>query len=123
MLEFTIKNWDFVSKERAEKVFELMSTDGKRVIKKATTKRTLPQNAYYRKLIEIISKDIWDDKDYIHESLRMKFLLDRSRKLPFVKSTTSLNTAEMTEYIENIKNFVSKFWLILPTADALNLNY
>lgn len=120
MLTFTIKNWDFVSRERAEQVFMLMQTDWKYEIKKATKKRTLPQNAYYRKLIEIIAKDVWDDKDYIHESLRMKFLIDKSRKLPYVKSTTSLNTQEMTEYIENIKNFVAAFWLILPSAEDFN---
>jgi hypothetical protein len=122
MITFTIKDWEFISKEKAEQLFELIAKDWKYEIKKVTKKRTIPQNAYYRKLIEIIAKDVWDEKDYIHESLRMKFLLDRSRKLPFVKSTTSLNTAEMTDYIENIKNFVSTFWLILPSAEDFNTN-
>lgn len=109
MIEFTIKGGDFIDRKRAEQVFELLSTDGKYIIKKATKKRSSDQNKYYWAIIAIIAKEVGDDKDYIHESLRMKFLLDRSRKLPYIKSTTSLTTAEFGEYIEQIKNFMSTF--------------
>ncbi len=111
---FTVENWKI---DKPEEFYNQIWLNGKYIISKYTSKRTLPQNAYYRWLIDIISKEVWDGKDYIHESLRMKFLLDKSKKLPYVKSTTSLNKIEMTEYIENIKNFVATFGLILPSAE------
>lgn len=112
---FETKNGDIVSWK--QQLFNLLLQDGKWEVKKYIRIRTLSQNAMYWTYIEIIADDTWNDKDYIHESLKMKFLLDRSRKLPFVRSTTSLTTTEFVKYIENIKNFMSEFGLILPSVE------
>ena len=91
--------------------------DGKWVLKKWKKPRTNKQNSYYWGLIDIIAKESWEDKDYIHWALGMKFLSDKSKKMPFVRSTTSLSTVEFNEYIENIRNYMAGFDIILPDAD------
>lgn len=49
--------------------------------------------------------------------MAMKFLVDNSRKAPYVKSTTELDTKEFGEYIDKIKNFVSEFNIVIPSAE------
>jgi hypothetical protein len=57
------------------------------------------------------------DLDYIHWIMGLEFILDRTKKKPYPRSTTSLTTAEMVEYIENIKNWVSQYGIIIPSAE------
>jgi len=62
--------------------------------------------------------DMAPDKEVVHERMRMKFLsVNEDGKLPYCKSTQSLTTEEMSAYIEQIRNFMSTFWIILPDAD------
>lgn len=85
--------------------------------------RTNEQNRYLRWVVyKVIADFIWEDVDYIHWVMWMKFLVDRTKKMPYVKSTAKLNTTEFTEYIENIKNFVSTFGIYIPDPDTFNLN-
>jgi len=47
----------------------------------------------------------------------MKFLLDNTRKLPYVKSTATLSTKEFREYIEKIKNWMAEFDIHIPSTE------
>jgi hypothetical protein len=83
--------------------------------------RTNEQNRYLRWVVyKIIADYIWEDVDYIHWVLSMKFLVDKTKKMPYIKSTTKLNTIEFWDYIEKIKNFVSTYWILIP--DTFNFN-
>nr|DAI18726.1 MAG TPA: protein NinB [Caudoviricetes sp.] len=42
--------------------------------------------------------------------------MDQTKKAPYVRSTASLNTAEFTDYIEKIRNFVAQ-WVYIPTPE------
>ncbi len=85
--------------------------------------RTNEQNRYLRWVVyKTIVDSIWGDVDYIHWVMWMKFLVDKTKKMPYIKSTTKLNTTEFTQYVENIKKFVSKFGIIIPKPDNFNLN-
>ena len=44
----------------------------------------------------------------------MKFLLDKTKKSPYVKSTAKLTTKEFINYVENIKDFVATFGIQIP---------
>lgn len=52
----------------------------------------------------------------------MKFLQDHSKKMPYVRSTTTLSTAEFTEFIENIKNYVAEYGIIIPSSEIYFTN-
>ena len=51
-----------------------------------------------------------------------KFLLDRSKKAPYVKSTANLNTTEFTIYVDNIRNWVAQYGIVIPDPDQFE-NY
>ena len=74
--------------------------------------RSNEQNAYYW---GVVLKTIADYAGYrgeqeitgIHEELKRMFL-PKIGKLNIVKSTSSLNTAEFTDYIENIRSWAAQ---------------
>lgn len=79
--------------------------------------RTSEQNRYlwggvYRTIAEYMGEDV----DYVHGVMGYKFLLDQTKKAPYVRSTASLNTAEFTDYIEKIRNFVAQR-VYVPTPE------
>lgn len=116
----TIKNWK--TDNQALLDFFVKAKDWKYIIKEYKEKRSDPQNKYLRWWVykAIADHTGYDDK-YIHAIMGMKFLVDNSGKLPYVKSTTDLTTGEFAEYIENVKNFMSEFWIIIPSAEEYNL--
>lgn len=66
---------------------------------------------------------MWEpDLEYIHWVMGMKFLQDHSKKMPYVRSTTTLSTAEFTEFIENIKNYVAEYGIIIPSSEIYFTN-
>lgn len=68
--------------------------------------RTNPQNRYYfGVLIPIIAEWSGNKKDDVHEYLKAKFLFDKSRKIPRIKSTTELSTKEFSQYWDDITLF------------------
>lgn len=112
----TIINWKVLNKED---FFEFYSNikDWQYEIKPYKKDRTNEQNRYLWWVVyKVIADYNWDDVDYIHWIMWMKFLLDKTKKMPYIKSTAKLNKTEFTEYIENIKNFVAPFGIIIPEA-------
>ena len=89
-------------------------------------KRSLPQNSYYWKLLEIIGEDIGYESEDMHEIFKHKFLkkekevMIKGKPFTFEKtiSTTKLTTAQFTEYIEKIKRFCAvELAMYLPDAN------
>jgi len=79
-------------------------------------KRSNPQNSYYHGcLVDMISKETGYSHDETHAKLAFKFLLVKTGNQPYVRSTTTLSTAEMEEYNENVRKWASEFLnLYLP---------
>ena len=46
----------------------------------------------------------FDTPDEAHEALKMQSLTDRTKRMPTIRSTTSLNTVEEGTYIESCRN-------------------
>lgn len=112
-----LQNWQLVNMQG---FLDWMITawDWSYSIVKRKRARTSDQNRYLRGgVYRSIAKHTGDDEDYIHGVMAMKFLVDNSRKAPYVKSTTELDTKEFGEYIDKIKNFVAEFGIIVPNAD------
>lgn len=79
--------------------------------------RSERQNSYlWWCIYPLIAKYTWEDSEYIHGVMGMKFLVDNTKKAPYIRSTSSLNTEEFSRYVDNIKNFVSEYWIIIPDA-------
>ncbi len=108
-----------------EKLLEWLVTakDWNYVILEEKQKRSTEQNAYlWSGVYKTIADKMWEtDLEYIHWVMGMKFLVDHSKKAPYIKSTAKLNTQQFTTYIEQIKDFVSQYWVIIPTAEEYRL--
>jgi len=90
----------------------LRSLDGQIVqviVRKPKNPRSLNQNAYMWGVVyQLISETTGYTPDEVHSAMGLMFLLDRSRSIPVIRSTASLNTVEMEEYIESIRQFAAK---------------
>lgn len=65
--------------------------------------------------------------DILHEIFKQKFLAigcleAKGRSLTLYKSTTDLNTAQFSEFVENVRGFVYQFWNI-TVADPVSGHY
>ena len=79
-------------------------------IKKYKKQRTEPQNRYYfGVVVDILAKELGYTKDEMHDALRDKFLKVATDipDLFVILSTTSLNTEEFNQYIEEIKRWAA----------------
>ena len=111
------KNWKIVNmQDLLDRL--IVSPDWNYVIKKEVRNRTTDQNRYLRWCVyKTIADKIGEDVEYVHWVMGQKFLLDHTKKAPYVKSTTKLNTTEFTIYIDKIKNFVAQYGVIVPEAN------
>lgn len=101
-------------------------------IKRAKTKRTLPQNSFYFGCVVPIIRQGLKDLGYTmtlsetHEFLKDKFLqeeLVHPETSEFIgkrtKSTTELSKGEMVEYINNIMDFSATILgIVIPEAES-----
>jgi hypothetical protein len=82
--------------------------------------RTIHQNKFYWKLIELIANEIGYEPDEMHEVYKYKYLKktmedSNGNLVKGVGSTRKLNVQEFTEYIEKIKKHaITKLDLKLP---------
>lgn len=70
--------------------------------------RSNNQNSYMWGVVyQLISETTGYTPQEVHDAMRMMFLLDRTRDVPTLRSTTSLSTVEMEEYLENIRQWAA----------------
>ena len=111
-------------KARLEK--HLAGLEGREVmitVTKAKDKRSLDQNRYYWKcIIGILSDETGNHPPAVHDSMREMFLkaYDEEKAQDIIRSTTSLNTEEMGEYISNIQNWAAQeYGIVLPDPNEM----
>ena len=86
-------------------------------IRKWRTKRSLQQNALYWMWLQVIAQDLGYDTEELHNSFRAMFLVDREKKIPLVRSTTTLNKMEFTQYLDKIEREASQLGIVLPQPE------
>jgi len=93
------------------------------IIQRYRKTRTLKQNAYYwGAIIPILAEHFGYEDDEMHEALKWLFLKKRIAPIPTVISTTKLNTAQFTDYIERIKRWASiNYKIVLPNPEDIFL--
>ncbi len=104
--------------------------DGKRYdidITLKREKRSLNQNALYWLWLTCIADETGNDKDILHDEFGKMFLPKRSGNffgevIEKAVSTTTLNKAQFTEYLDKIQVFVSsELGIKLPNPEDLAL--
>jgi len=86
-------------------------------------KRSNPQNALYHSWLNIICKETKNDHETVHKAFAKMFLgVDvcefGGQKIAKIKSTTSLNTEQFTEYLNQVEAFAAvELGIILPHPD------
>ncbi|MCP4103854.1 MAG: hypothetical protein GY750_20915 [Lentisphaerae bacterium] len=81
--------------------------DGEYVIevKRYYKNRSIPQNKLLWDIYRQASEQTGYETDELHAMMGQKFLLDETRKTPFVISTTKLTTQEFSNFISRIVRF------------------
>ena len=67
----------------------------------------------------ILGNEIGEDAEDMHTTFKSMFLIDRSKKFPIVKSTTSLSVLEFSEYMNKVDRWASINGYILPTPEDI----
>lgn len=97
----------------------LSTLEGEKVeveVKKFRNSRSLEQNRYYWRIVAIISEKTGYTKDETHALLGSKFLKDHvdiqegseMKRYTVVKSSSSLKSDEMAQYIEEVKMWAAQ---------------
>lgn len=97
-----------------------MLSDGYYEITPFKFTRSNLQNRYLRGWIYTpIAEYSGNTPEEVHSIMGIQFLKAKtsSWKADYIKSTTSLTTAEFSEYTENIRNWMATFGLYLPTPE------
>jgi hypothetical protein len=121
---------DFDSQEDKAKLFSLLKhLKGRHAvgIKKDRKTRSLAENRYYWGIIlTYIADETGYSKEEAHQIFGRMFLR-YDKQMPdgtteaFVRSTTSLNTMEMEEYLEKIRIFaLSELGTYIPLPNEIN---
>ena len=95
-------------------------------IKQKREIRTVSQNALYWLWLTCIMAETGNEKDYLHIFFGKKYLPKESRVLygeivEITVSTTKLDTAQFTNYLDRIQQFASsELGIILPRPEDLH---
>lgn len=121
---------DFDSESDKRRLFNVLkSLKGKNVIqiKKFRQKRTVNQNSYLWAVVyRYLGEEIGYTGEEVHQEMGRLFLsyektLPNGSAKTFVRSTTDLDTLEMSQYIEKIKDFaLEQFSCLIPEASQVN---
>jgi len=86
------------------------------IIRKVRVQRSSSQNAYYWSvIIPLIAEWSGHENEEVHLALRHRFLTDRTEAgLEFARSTSTLDTAEFTKYIELCRRFAAENGVYVP---------
>lgn len=95
---------------------QLEGCDIELLLRKRRRIRSGPQNRYlHGVVIPILAEHIGYDLEEMKEALKWRFLqVHQNGKLPTVRSTARLDTAEMTEFIEQTRRLAAEMGCYIP---------
>lgn len=88
-------------------------------------KRTIKQNSYLHVLFSLYAVEFGYTLEESKITLKREcnFMTYKKNNFIFLKKTSHLNTKELTDFIEWIRNYSSNNGLYLPTSDEYLQNY
>ena len=114
---------------------KLLSANVNFEIKKLSDKRTLSQNRYFHLLLKFFSIEFGYEFEYtkqiifkreVNKDLFYSEIINKNNGdiQVFYKSSSSLDTKQMTIAIDRFKNYSAKYGLVLPESEDYNfINY
>ncbi len=99
--------------------------DGKDVtltLEKRSKKRSKSQNNWFHQICHLCSESSGYDFEKVKEIFKQRFLLIADDgKYAYCRATSSLNTAEMALFLENVLRFAAEEWgVVVPDPDPGN---
>lgn len=86
--------------------------------------RSLQQNKYYWALLTIYGIETGNTPEEMHTDMREAYgMIYRKNEKTYLKSTSTLNTKEMTDYIDYIRHHAGQQGITLPDADYLKQHW
>lgn len=122
-MRFT-KHWD--SLPWLKRIIEQL-TDGEYEIKPYSPSRNNEQNDSYWALLTLVERESGNDKQYLHEMMKTKYLSHKKlvklwwkrKYVTKTKSTTKLTRKQFSEYFTKVEQFFAELWYTLPPRDSL----
>jgi len=107
--------------ERCRKRFKsLLARKAKVEVKEAKKNRSLDQNAYYHKLIQILADDICDSFESVKfdSKIELGFYIESRQGNKIPESTATMSSKRMTELIDRFRMWAESFHVVyLPTPE------
>jgi hypothetical protein len=93
--------------------------EGKRIdliVRVHRDQRTSPQNRYYwGVVVTLLADHLGLEKQELHESLKLKFLvINPDAPLPVARGTSELDTAEFADYVERCRRLAAELGCVIP---------
>jgi hypothetical protein len=105
----------------ANLVERLEGQDIEIILRRRTHRRSLAQNSFYWScVIPLIAEHCGYEPEEIHSALKERFLRDRANEvngMVKIRSTSSLNTAEFTDYLESCRRLAAELGVVIPDPD------
>lgn len=105
---------------KAETRFKILRDKGAKIeLTEIRPKRTIRQNSYLHVVISLFAIEIGNNLDEMKTDLKRacEFMRYTKNGNQYLKRTRDMNTQELTEFIEWIRDYAGKQGLYIPTAD------
>jgi hypothetical protein len=110
--------WLELRDDFAKLIQTLEGKDIEVILRKQRKQRSLNQNSWYWGcIIPLLSEHCGYDAEEMHGALKERFLRDREHEtngLVKIRSSTSLDTAEFTEYVESCRRLAAEMGVVIP---------
>ena len=112
-------------KKKAEMYFSKLLEDGAKIeLKKIPKRRTLNQNSYLHAILTLYATEwgwtLEEAKTYVKRTLGYTYV--KNNEL-FLTSTSTMNTKELTEFIDKFRNLSASQGFYLPSGDEIGQNW
>jgi hypothetical protein len=122
-MKFDLSN-DFDLKKFESRIKNLVKNKKKVELKEIRQSRSLSQNAYLHVCLSMFGIEFGLSIDEVKQMLKTEcqFMSYEKNGTIFLKSTSMLNTKELTAFIEWIRTFASQHGLYIPTSEEYIMN-
>jgi hypothetical protein len=108
----------------AKELLYFAGKDVEIVVRKKRSRRTVPQNRLYRAYVKLLAEYTGYSEDEMHSIISYKFLKtekvneDTGEVDEYIRSTSSLNKMEFTDFVESFKKWAEdKMKVRLPNPE------
>lgn len=103
--------------------------DGEYSLKPYSPPRNTDQNDLYWALLTLVERETWNDKDDLHEMMKLKYNRKRIKSNLWGKktwkyiggSTKELSKKQFAIYFWQVEQFFAELWYVLPPRDSLEM--